>query len=208
METNQLRLNFSKKDNLLIASVMCLAGLGLIMIYSASAMTSLQKYGDSFYFLKRQAAWMIISTAVMLLVSKIDMDILKRLHLPLIALSCILLVLVLIPGVGSEINNARRWFRLGPLSFQPSELAKVSLIIYLSAYLIKKGENIKDFFNGFIPPLLIVGFISLLIVVEPDLGTVLVISIGSGLLLYIGGGRIFHISRVFLSFLSVCIFFF
>jgi len=100
METKQLQLNFSKKDNLLIGAVMCLAGLGLIMIYSASAMTALQKYGDSFYFLKRQAVWIIISVTAMLLVSKIDLDILKRLHLPLIVLSGILLILVLIPGVG------------------------------------------------------------------------------------------------------------
>ena len=205
METNQLRLNFSKKDNLLIVIVMSLAGLGLIMIYSASAMTALQKYGDSFYFLKRQVVWIIISVTVMLLVSKIDLDILKRIHLPLIVLSGVLLILVLIPGVGTEINNSRRWFRLGPLSFQPSELAKVSLIIYLSAYLIKKGDRIKDFFNGFIPPLLIIGFMSLLIVVEPDLGTVLVISIGSGILLFIGGARILHISGLFLSVLPVVV---
>ncbi|MEK6713836.1 MAG: FtsW/RodA/SpoVE family cell cycle protein, partial [Nitrospirota bacterium] len=89
METNQLRLNFSKKDNLLIVAVMCLAGLGLIMIYSASAMTALQKYGDSFYFLKRQSVWMIISVTAMLLISRIDIDLWKRLHIPLIIVSVI-----------------------------------------------------------------------------------------------------------------------
>lgn len=205
METNQLRLNFSKKDNLLIVAVMCLAGFGLIMIYSASAMTALQKYGDSFYFLKRQSVWIIISVTAMLLISRIDIDLWKRLHIPLIIVSVMFLLLVLIPGVGAEINNSRRWFRLGPLSFQPSEMAKVSVIIYLSTYLIKKGEKIKDLFNGFIPPLVVVGIMSLLIVVEPDLGTVLVIGAGSCIMLFIGGARILHISGLFLSFLPVVI---
>lgn len=205
METKQLSLNFSRKDNMLIAIVFCLAGFGMIMIYSASAMTALQKYGDSFYFLKKQFAWMILSVIAMLVVSKIDLDILKRLHFPMIVLSCILLMLVLIPGVGSEINNSRRWFRLGPLSLQPSELAKVSVIIYLSTYLAKKGERIQDFVNGFVPPLLVVGLISLLVVVEPDLGTVLVICGGSGILLFIGGARILHISGLFLTCLPAVI---
>ncbi|MCC7202702.1 MAG: putative lipid II flippase FtsW [Nitrospirae bacterium] len=205
METKQLSLNFSRKDKMLVAIVFCLAGFGMIMIYSASAMTALQKYGDSFYFLKKQFAWMILSVIAMLVVSRMDLDILKRLHFPLIALSCILLVLVLIPGVGSEINNSRRWFRLGPLSLQPSELAKVSVIIYLSTYLAKKGERIQDFVNGFVPPLLVVGLISLLVVVEPDLGTVLVICGGSGILLFIGGARILHISGLFLTCLPAVI---
>ncbi len=203
METNQLRLNFSKRDNILIFTVMSLAGLGLIMIYSASAMTAHQKYGDPFYFLKRQALWMLISVIAMFLVSRMDLDLLKRLHFPLIVLSGVLLMLVLIPGVGTEINNSRRWFRLGPVSFQPSEMAKVSVIIYISAYLMKKGEKIKDFFNGFIPPLLVVGLLSLLIVVEPDLGTVLVICGGSGILLFIGGARLLHIAGLALFCLPV-----
>ena len=196
-------MSYMQKDKTLLIAVMGLVGLGLIMIYSASAMTALQRYGDSFYFLKKQIIWAVISTAAMLLISRVDVDIWKKLPLPLIIISSLFLLLVLIPGVGAEINNARRWFRLGPLSFQPSEPAKLSVIIYLAAYLINKGDRIKDLFNGFFPPLVVAGIISLLIVAEPDLGTAVVICAGSAIMLFIGGARILHISGLFISFLPV-----
>lgn len=205
MEASTGSITNVQKDRLLLIVVLGLAGFGLIMIYSASAIIAHKNYGDSFYFLKKQIAWTVISTAAMLMISRIDIDIWKRLHFPLILISYILLLLVIIPGIGSEINHARRWFRFGPLSFQPSELAKLSIIVYLSKYLIKKGERIKDFMDGFLPPLIIVGIMFLLIIAEPDMGTALVIGAGSAAMLFIGGARMTHILGIFISFLPVAL---
>src|SRR3990172_6975815 len=103
------------------------------------------------------------------------------------------------------IYSARRWFRFGPVSFQPSELAKLSVIIYLSAYLVKKEEKVRDFFDGFLPPLILTGILFLLIVAEPDLGTAVVIGAGSAAMLFIGGARWRHILGLFISFLPVAL---
>ena len=205
METSANTIKYIKKDRLLLIVVFGLVALSLIMIYSASAIMAMRNYGDSFYFLKKQIIWAVISATAMLLISRIDMDIWKRYSFLLIAVSCILLVLVLIPGIGSKINNARRWFRIGPISFQPSEFAKLSVIIYLSSYLIRKGEKIKELSHGFLPPLVIAGLISGLIVVEPDFGAAFVIGAGTGIMLFIGGARLIHISGLCLAFLPVAI---
>lgn len=192
-----------QKDNLLLVAVIGLVGFGLIMIYSSSAIMALKNYGDSFYFLKKQVIWAAISIIGMLAVSCIDTEIWKKLRLPLILISYILLLLVLLPGIGSQINHARRWYRFGPLSFQPSELAKLSVIIYLSAYMVNKSEQIRDFINGFIPPLIIVGIMFLLVLAEPDMGTAFVIGVGSAAMLFIGGASMAHIMGLGLSFLPV-----
>lgn len=205
MEASSHSISYPQKDRLLLLVVMGLVGFGLIMIYSASAIIALKNHGDPFYFLKKQVVWTVISTAAMLLISRIDIDIWKRLSLPLILISYILLLLVIIPGIGSEINSARRWFRVGPLSFQPSEMAKLSVIVYLSNYLIKKNERIRDFLDGFTPPLIVVGIMFLLIMAEPDMGTAMVIGLGSAAMLFIGGARMTHILGLFASFLPVAL---
>jgi len=205
METSSRSVNYIRKDRLLLVLVMCLAGIGLIMVYSASGIIALKNHGDSFYFLKKQILWMALAIIAMLTASRIDTDLLKRLPLPLMIVSYLFLILVLIPGIGSEINSARRWFRFGPVSFQPSELAKLSVIIYLSAYLVKKEEKVRDFFDGFLPPLILTGIMFLLIIAEPDLGTAVVIGAGSAAMLFIGGARWRHILGLFISFLPVAL---
>ena len=164
METSSRSVNYIRKDRLLLVLVMCLIGTGLIMIYSASGIIALKNYGDSFYFLKKQILWTLLATLAMLAASRVDTDIWKRLPLPLMIASYVFLIFVLIPGIGSEINSARRWFRLGPVSFQPSELAKLSVIIYLSSYLVRKEAKVRDFFDGFLPPRILTGILFLLFI--------------------------------------------
>lgn len=190
-----------QKDPFLLIAIAGLVAFGMIMIYSSSHVMAYNKYHDSFYFLRKQVIWSGISIIGMLVTSRISVDTWKKLPLPLIILSYILLLLVLIPGIGSQINNARRWFRIGPMSFQPSELAKLAVIIYLSSYLANRGERIRDFWNGFIPPLLIVGIMFGLILVEPDMGTAFVIGVGSAAMLFIGGASMAHIMGLSLLFL-------
>src|SRR3972149_772941 len=205
MATSSRSVNYIRKDRLLLVLVMCLIGTGLIMIYSASGIIALKNYGASFYFLKKQVLWTVLATLAMLAASRVDTDIWKRLPLPLMIASYVFLIFVLIPGVGSEINSARRWFRLGPVSFQPSELAKLSVIIYLSAYLVKKEEKVRDFFDGFLPPLILTGILFLLIIAEPDLGTAVVIGAGSAAMLFIGGARWRHILGLLICFLPIAL---
>ncbi|MDD5434195.1 MAG: putative lipid II flippase FtsW [Nitrospira sp.] len=190
-----------KKDKILLIAAFALVAFGTIMIYSASAIMALDSYGDSLHFLKRQVAWIAISIIGMALISRIDIETWKKISMPLLLISWILLLLVLIPGIGSKINSARRWFRVGPMSFQPSELAKLSIIVYMSGYLINRGEKIRDFWNGFVPPLLVVGITFVLILAEPDMGTAFVIGVGSAAMLFIGGASMAHIGG--LSLLAV-----
>ncbi len=192
-----------KKDKILLIAVFALVAFGTIMIYSSSAIMAFDIHGDSFYFLKRQVAWTAISIVGMILVSRIDIETWKRLSMPLMLISWILLLLVLVPGIGSKINSARRWFRVGPMSFQPSELAKLAIIIYVSGYLINRGEKIRDFWSGFIPPLLVVGITFGLILAEPDMGTAFVIGAGSAALLFIGGASMAHIGGLSLFALPI-----
>ena len=114
------------------------------------------------------------------------------------AISIILLVLVLIPGIGREVSGARRWFRFKLISFQPSELAVLAVIIYAADFLSRKGSNIKLFFRGFLPPVCVLGACVLLILIQPDLGTALSISIVVCLMLYIAGTRVIYLVSMLL----------
>ena len=113
--------------------------------------------------------------------------------LPLFGLTILLLILVLIPGIGREVNGAKRWLRFSALSFQPAELAKLTIIIYVARLIAKKEEKIKDFMNGFFPVMSVVGLTVMLIMVEPDVGTAMTIGMISVFLLFAGGARLNHI---------------
>lgn len=205
MESSSRSVNYARKDRLLLLLVMSLIGISMVMVYSASGIIALKNYGDSFYFLKKQLLWTALATLAMLAASRVDTDIWKKLPFPLMVVSYLLLAFVLIPGIGSEINSARRWFRFGPVSFQPSELAKLSIIIYLSAYLVKKEEKVREFIDGFLPPLILTGVLFLLIIAEPDLGTAVVIGAGSAAMLFIGGARWRHILGLLICFLPIAL---
>lgn len=186
-----------EKDKIILLIMMTLIGFGLVMIYSASAIIAMESHGDSFYFLKKQIIWVLIGGVFMFIASNIDLDILKESSMYLILISIIMLVLVSIPGIGPEINHARRWFRFGPISFQPSEFTKLTVIIYLSSFLSRKGKKIQNLGKGFFPPLIIVGIITLLILIEPDLGTAFLIGLASIIILYLGGAKLAHILPLF-----------
>ncbi len=183
-------------DRLLLMIALVLGIVGLVMIYSASGILAGKNYHDSAFFLKRQLVWMGIALFSFLIVTRIPLDRLRGWVAPMTFLVFALLIAVLLPGIGSEINGSRRWIRVGMIALQPSEAAKLFTVIYLSHYIAKKGERIRDFFEGLAPALMVVGLEVALILVEPDLGmTVTILSLAT-LLLFMGGVSFKHLASL------------
>lgn len=163
--------------------------IGIVMIYSSSSIYAWEKYRDSFYFLKRHLIFLGVGTLITLLVMFMDYHLLRRYARPLLFVCLSLLVLVLIPGLGREVFGARRWFRFKFISFQPSELANLAVIVYIADFICRKGSLIKDFFKGFLPPVCVLGVVSLLIVIQPDLGTTIALVSVVMIMLFVAGIR-------------------
>lgn len=173
-------------DKILLIVTIILVIFGLFMVYSASNVVALYKYDDAYYFLKRQAIFAGIGISLMILIINLDIYKIYK-YIPLVFLiSIVSLVLVLIPGIGMVRGGARSWIGIGSVSFQPSELAKVSIILLISRYFSKYDKDLLKFKN-FILILIIIGLIFGLIMLQPDFGTGLVIVLGSFLLLFMTG---------------------
>jgi cell division protein FtsW len=180
-------------DHTLLIITMTLALVGLVMVFSASAVVAGNRFQDSGYFLKRQLAWLTFGFLLLHLASHIDYVWWKRLSIPLLGLIMVLLLMVLVPSLGVAAKGARRWLRLGPISIQPAEMVKLITVIYLAAYLTKKEEGITIFRSGLLPALMVVGVLSGLVLLEPDLGTVVVMGTVTVGLLFLAGARLTHL---------------
>jgi cell division protein FtsW len=185
-------------DYSILVPVAVLLVVGLVMVYSASAHLALYRVGDSSYYLKRQALFALIGIGALILARNINLSVLGRLVYPLLILSLFLLLAVLIPGLGHEAGNASRWIRFGGFSFQPSELAKFALVLYLAHSMAEKGETMAKFSSGLVPHLVVAGIFLLLLVAQPDLGTAVIIGGWVMVLLFIGGVRIRYLLVMFL----------
>jgi len=171
----------------LLMTTVILICIGIVMIYSASCIYAWQTYRDNFFFLKRHIIFLCIGVLFAFLAMGIDYRLLRKWSKPAVLAAIFLLTLVLIPGIGSEIGGARRWFRLKFISFQPSELANLALIIYLADFICRKQDTLREFFKGFIPVMAVLGCTVLLILVQPDLGTALALAIVVFIMLFIAG---------------------
>ncbi len=178
-------------DQLLLGVVLILVALGIVMVYSASAVHAARKFGSSSYFLKRDVIYVAIGLIALWIAAHTDFSIYRRFAYPLLIFSLLLLVAVLLVGV--RINGARRWFHLGPLSFQPTAIAKLSLMIYLAHSLAKKAEKIRSFTVGFVPHMMVCGLMMGLLLMQPDLGAAVILGLGTLLVLFIAGAQISYI---------------
>jgi cell division protein FtsW len=171
--------------------------LGLLMVYSSSFATGLLAFNDANYFVLRQAMWAAIGVALMFALMRIDYRWLRSVS-PLLMLAAIVgLMAVLVPGIGIERNGASRWIALGPLPpVQPSEFAKLALIIYVSAWLAGKGHYIRDFAMGFVPFVTMVGIVAGLTLLEPDTGTAAVLVLTTVTLFFIAGASLTHVAAL------------
>ncbi len=180
-------------DHIILMATLALIGIGLAAIYSSSAVIAMNKYGNPYYFLRNQLMWVAIGLLGMFIGMRLNYTKLKGTTVFLLMFSLILLILVLIPGIGSEINGARRWLRAWSFSFQPIEIAKLSLIIYIAYYIERKEDVIRDFKYGFLPAIVVLTIFQILIMRQPDIGSAFVIGLCIIVLLFIAGARITHI---------------
>ncbi len=177
-------------DFILFAIIMLLLAIGTIMIYSASSYTSLYKEGDSMLYLKKQLQWVVLGIISMLLVMKIDYHKYKKFAF-WILVGCIPLLLLVF--LFDDKNGAQRWIYVGPLSFQPSELTKYAIVLFLAMSIENKGEKIKEFKQGLFPYLLISGLFAALILAEKNLSIATVIMMVTMIILFVAGARAKHI---------------
>ncbi|MBX3236480.1 MAG: putative lipid II flippase FtsW [Nitrospiraceae bacterium] len=181
-------------DPVILAVTLILAMVGLVMVFSASAVVAGNRFHDPWYFLKRQLAWLAVGLVLMHVASKIDYAIWKKAAIPLLFVTTVMLVLVLVPSLGSAAKGARRWLRLGPVNLQPAEMVKLVAVIYIASFLTNKGDKLTLFARGLLPPLMVLAMLSGLVLLEPDLGTVVVMGLVVVTLLFLGGARVKHLA--------------
>jgi len=195
-------------DLWLLVAVVSLTCLGIVMIYSTSSITAGQlMQGESAYFLKKQLLAAGLGVIAMITAMHVNHEKLKYFVFLLLALSIVLLVLVLVPGIGVEIKGSRRWVDLGPLNFQPSELGRLALVIYLAYSLSKKQEQIKSFTYGLLPYLIISGLMMGLIFVEPDMGGAVTLGIILFVMLFVAGVKLRYLFGMLLLSVPVVFYF-
>ncbi|MBV9104008.1 MAG: cell division protein FtsW, partial [Candidatus Eremiobacteraeota bacterium] len=186
-------------DAVLAGTVALLVAVGLIMIFSASSATAYALHHDATYFLKRQFVWLAVAIVAALFAYRADERMLRRCATPALALSVLALVLVLVPHIGIVSGGARRWLGFGPVSFEPSEFAKLALVLYLANALTQKGERVRSLASGIFPLGAITALIALLVLKEPDLGTASLIIFTAATMLFVGGARLAHLGLVALA---------
>jgi len=177
--------------------VLGLVVLGLLIVYSSSFALGLLAFNDANYFVARQALWAAIGVVLLVTLMRLDYRWLRSISPLLMLVAIVALMAVLVPGIGLERNGAQRWITLGPLPpAQPSEFAKLALIIYVSAWLAGKGTYIQSFALGFAPFVIMVGLVAGLILLEPDTGTAAVVVLTTVTLFFIAGASMTHLAAL------------
>jgi cell division protein FtsW len=191
-------------DRYLLWTVLILLGLGLLILSSASSVLSYQRFGNNYYYFLRQLMFGAIPGLILMYIcSKIDYHHWQK-FAPLFVLVGIgLLVAVLIPGIGFQVGGARRWINFGAFLFQPAEYVKLAMVLYLASWYDKRQHHVQDLYYGFLPILAIVGVVTGLIVMEPDIGTMLVLASIAAIMFFIGGAKIRYIAATAASGLVV-----
>jgi cell division protein FtsW len=180
----------SSLDPLLVWSALMLAATGLVMVYSASiAMAEAERFTGfrSTYFLSRHAAYLAVGLAAAFAMFRVPLALWQKAAPWLFMLGTGFLVIVLIPGIGREVNGSRRWIPLGPLSFQPSEVMKLFVVLYAADYTVRKAAFMDDFRKGFLPMFAVMTFIAALLLREPDFGALVVVTSIAMAILFLGG---------------------
>ncbi|SEB82375.1 putative lipid II flippase FtsW [Paenibacillus sp. GP183] len=185
-----------KPDFLFLFLTFLLVSFGLVMVFSASAATSIMRYHSAWYFEKKQSVWAIIGVISMFIFMNIHYKKFEKWVKILFLGSLILLILVVI--VGTNINGHKSWFGIGPFGVQPTELAKIALVLYIAALIHKKGEKFQQFKKGLLPVILLMGLVAGLIMLQPDIGSVIVILLGTSIVIIVGGANSKHLLAILL----------
>ena len=180
-------------DKSLITALGVLLVFGLVMLFSASSVVSFARFGNTYHYLIRQVFALAIALVVFWLAARVDYHWWKKFAGFFLLFSVILLLLVFVPGLRNEYGSARSWINIFGQSFQPSELVKISFLIYLATWLEAKKGDLTSFSGGVLPFVVILGIISLLMIAQPDLGTLFIIAFTSVIVFFAGGGKVTHI---------------
>ena len=189
-----LRDTLRSVDTQFLAAIYILLAFGLLMVLSASspiAYASSATNNDSFFYFKKQLMWAILGSVGMFITANYDYRKLKKWAFPALAFSILLLLLVLVPGIGRKINDARRWIYIGPINFQPSEVAKITTIIFFAYSLSKNYKELSNF-GVFLMYIGIVGIIALVIMMEPHFSCTMLIAATACVLMLVAGAKISH----------------
>jgi len=194
-------------DRALLLAVAALTAFGLVMVFSASEVQGWLWFHNAAYYFERQLMWLALGVVLLFAGASVDYHRLRPLAWPLGIATVVLMVLVLLPHFGVEVNGARRWLRLGPLQMQPAELAKIAAIIFMALWLERHRDRLTSLENGVVPFLALLAFTILLVILERDLGTTLILA---GILLaqfLVAGGRKRHVLLLALI-MALCVYLF
>ena len=188
-------------DTKLLFPVLFLVGIGIVMVYSSSSALALKEFGNDYYFFKKQTFFSLLGILALVICRHIPLKLFRSLAYPLLFLAFLLLIVVKFSGLGITAGGSTRWLRLGFFTFQPSEFARFSLVLYLAYSMSKKLDKLKDFSIGFLPHVLVLGIFAILIFLQPDFGSVIIFGAVTWIMLFIGGVRILHLLTPLLIFL-------
>ncbi|MDT8382952.1 MAG: putative lipid II flippase FtsW [Gammaproteobacteria bacterium] len=187
-------------DILLLGSALLLLAVGVVMVASASVSIAERQMNDPLYYLWRQASFVSVGLIAAYSVLRVRLVYWERLGPYFLLLGLSLLVVVLL--IGREINGSTRWLALGPVNFQPSELVKLFVVVYLAGYLVRRGDEVRQSIKGFLKPMALVGLIGLLLLLEPDFGAAAVITLTVLGMMFLGGVRLWQFVVLFMVMLS------
>ena len=179
-------------DILLLFAVLSLLGLGIVMVGSASLSIADREFNQPFFYLVRQVIYVGIGLALAAVVVRVRLEYLQRASGILLIASVLTLALVLVPGVGHEVNGSARWLSLGVFNLQPSEFVKLLALIYLAGYLVRRSDEVRTAVGGFVKPMLILTLICTLLLAEPDFGAAAVMLTTAMGMMFLGGVRIWQ----------------
>lgn len=184
-------------DLLLLLGGIVLLSLGLVMVSSASMEVAAGQLGNPLYYMKRQLVYVFIGIVALLSTLAVPLRLWEQSRFLLLALAFILLIAVLIPGVGREVNGSWRWIAVGPINVQPSELAKLFAVIFLAGYLVHRQDEVKEGWVGFIKPFLVLGPMAVLLILEPDFGATVVLMGAAVGMMFLGGVGLLRFTLLF-----------
>jgi len=192
-----------RPDITLFIVTIILVVIGTVMIYSSSSIIALEKYGDGYHYIKKQIVFVLLGLGVMIGASRVPYRYWGKAAYPAVLISIALLSLLVVPGFGTKVGGATRWFRAGGVSFQVSEMVKIALVIFLAHYLTKKIAHVKEFSRVFLIPLAVLLVILGLVLCQPDFGAAVIMVMVFMLMFYLAGSRIVYLASLAATILPV-----
>ena len=186
-------------DRYLLFSALGIIAIGLLMVYSTSIVISERTFGHPFYYVIRQSTYLVLGFIVAGLTVRIPLVQWEKLGTAMLFISIFLLFLVLVPGIGKQVNGSMRWIGFGPIGIQVSEFAKLSVVIFMAGYLVRREEEIRTRLSGFIKPMVLLGIMALLLLREPDFGAATVIMVTALGMMFLAGVRLWQFMALLIS---------